>query len=134
MNVAGDLGVGTIQSVPVTFKVSYTNNYNQPNKLSGGHFPGTAFSSWNTQVACIPVSVPSGFSVGTAPGLSVSYYNSSNAKVATQSVKWSTNTSYASSYQTTFFTLKTMPSYAVATGVCNLGAHSKSTTVKTVFK
>ena len=134
LNVAGDLGVGTIQSVPVTFKVSYTNNYNQPNKLSGGHFPGTAFSSWNTQVACIPVSVPSGFSVGTAPGLSVSYYNSSNAKVATQSVKWSTNTSYASSYQTTFFTLKTMPSYAVATGVCNLGAHSKSTTVKTVFK
>lgn len=133
LNLDGDLGIGTLQSVPVKFRVSYTNTYNQPNKFAGNFFPATAFSSWDTQVSCTTVSVPSGFSVGTAPALSVSYYNSSNGKLADQGIKWSTNTSYASSFQTTFFMLKSMPSYAIATGVCNLGSHSKSGTVKTYF-
>lgn len=133
LNVDGDLGTGVVQSVPVKFRVSYTNTYNKPNQLSGGYFPATGFSSSNSQVICSTVSVPSGFNVTTAPALSVNYYNRSNAKVGSQSLKWSTNTNYASPFQTTFFTLKSMPSYTIATGVCNLGAHSKTGTVKTYF-
>lgn len=131
----GDAGSGTQIRVPVIFKVYYSNKYNQPNLLPGGYYT-LKFASWTSMVTCSVIERPTNIpmsQISAVASLDVSYCNSSNVRVYNQKMIWNSNSSSSLSNPGDIVMLSSMPSYAIAKGICSIGSSQAPGEVKTYF-
>lgn len=118
--IDGDMGIGTVIPVPVTYSVSYGNRYNHP----ADNFPtGTMsidFATYSTTVTSLvsgqPAHAPT---IITTAALSTSYYDASDKLLFTQDLHFTENGNTASKAGEVITRTDT-PSYAESSAVCNI--------------
>ena len=130
--IDGDMGYGTVITVPVSYYVEYTNTYNHPASNSPMMDYGyPAFASFSSRVTSYcegqAAFVPTIYYVSNR---TVNYYNNSGSIISTQTMNFGANTD-AVSQAGIIYTITTNPSYTIVSASCNISGSTRYITGST---